>query len=118
MLFRSNFGWLFSLLERFGVQFPSPWLSACRTAGFPGVNQADLDQTFAYLRFCLEQICADMEMESLLRALDGGYVLPGPGGDPIRNPGVLPRARTSTPSIPRRSPPVPPSPPPRWWWTA
>ncbi|MFZ4677936.1 MAG: cobaltochelatase subunit CobN, partial [Nodosilinea sp.] len=35
----------------------------------------------------------DMEMESLLRALDGEYVLPGPGGDPIRNPGVLPSGK-------------------------
>jgi magnesium chelatase subunit H len=32
-------------------------------------------------------------MESLLRALDGEYVLPGPGGDPIRNPGVLPSGK-------------------------
>ena len=34
-----------------------------------------------------------MEMQSLLRALDGEYVLPGPGGDPIRNPGVLPSGK-------------------------
>jgi magnesium chelatase subunit H len=34
-----------------------------------------------------------MEMGSLLRALDGEYVLPGPGGDPIRNPGVLPSGK-------------------------
>ena len=34
-----------------------------------------------------------MEMESLLKALDGQYVLPGPGGDPIRNPGVLPSGK-------------------------
>jgi magnesium chelatase subunit H len=52
-----------------------------------------LDKQFTYLRFCLEQICADMEMESLLKALDGEYVLPGPGGDPIRNPGVLPSGK-------------------------
>ena len=34
-----------------------------------------------------------MEMQSLLKALDGEYVLPGPGGDPIRNPGVLPSGK-------------------------
>ena len=34
-----------------------------------------------------------MEMESLLKALDGEYILPGPGGDPIRNPGVLPSGK-------------------------
>ena len=32
-------------------------------------------------------------MESLLKALDGDYVIPGPGGDPIRNPGVLPSGK-------------------------
>ena len=32
-------------------------------------------------------------MESLIKALDGNYVLPGPGGDPIRNPGVLPSGK-------------------------
>jgi magnesium chelatase subunit H len=90
---RGNFGWFFDLLERFGVRLPSPWLSACRAAGFPAVDAAELDNLFGYLRFCLEQICADMEMESLLRALDGEYVIPGPGGDPIRNPGVLPSGK-------------------------
>ena len=57
------------------------------------LNNPDLDKLFDYLRFCLEQICADKEMESLLKALDGDYVLPGPGGDPIRNPGVLPSGK-------------------------
>ncbi|MCT0198704.1 magnesium chelatase subunit H, partial [Synechococcus sp. CS-1325] len=90
---RGNFGWFFALLERFGMRLPSPWLSACRAAGFPAVDVAELDNLFGYLRFCLEQICADMEMESLLRALDGEYVIPGPGGDPIRNPGVLPSGK-------------------------
>ena len=90
---RGTFGWFFELLERFGVRLPSPWLSACRAAGFPAVDPTELDKLFGYLRFCLEQICADMEMESLLRALDGEYVIPGPGGDPIRNPGVLPSGK-------------------------
>ena len=90
---RQNLGWLFSWLERFGLRFPSPWLAACRAAGFAAVDQEALDKQFAYLRFCLEQICADQEMASLLRALDGEYVLPGPGGDPIRNPGVLPSGK-------------------------
>jgi magnesium chelatase subunit H len=90
---RQNFGWLINLLQRFGFKLPSPWLMACCQAGFPGVDSGELDKLFGYLRFCLEQICADMEMESLLRALDGEYVLPGPGGDPIRNPGVLPSGK-------------------------
>ncbi|MEB3332804.1 MAG: magnesium chelatase subunit H, partial [Synechococcaceae cyanobacterium] len=90
---RRNFGWFFALLERFGFRVPSPWLSACRQSGFSEVDQTELDKLFGYLQFCLEQICADMEMESLLKALDGEYVIPGPGGDPIRNPGVLPSGK-------------------------
>ena len=68
-------------------------MRACCSAGFTQIDTVELDKLFVYLRFCLEQVCADMEMESLLRALDGEYVLPGPGGDPIRNPGVLPSGK-------------------------
>ena len=90
---RGNFGWLMDLLTKFGFKLPTPWLRACCNAGFTSIDSEELDKLFAYLRFCLEQVCADMEMESLLRALDGEYVLPGPGGDPIRNPGVLPSGK-------------------------
>ena len=90
---RQNFGWLLQLLEKVGYKLTSPWQKACSKAGFAAVDNVALDKLFRYLRFCLEQICADMELESLLRALDGEYVLPGPGGDPIRNPGVLPSGK-------------------------
>ena len=90
---RQNFGWLLQLLEKVGFKLTSPWQKACSKAGFAAVDNVALDKLFRYLRFCLEQICADMELESLLRALDGEYVLPGPGGDPIRNPGVLPSGK-------------------------
>ncbi|WP_237457605.1 cobaltochelatase subunit CobN [Pseudomaricurvus sp. HS19] len=33
------------------------------------------------------------EMRSLLNALDGGFVAPGPGNDPIRSPAALPTGR-------------------------
>ena len=61
--------------------------------GFEKIDQKELNKLFDYLLFCLEQVCADKEMESLIKALDGNYVLPGPGGDPIRNPGVLPSGK-------------------------
>ena len=35
----------------------------------------------------------DNELGALVEALDGQYVLPGPGGDPIRNPKVLPTGK-------------------------
>lgn len=31
--------------------------------------------------------------DTVLQALKGGYVEPGPGGDPIRNPSVLPTGK-------------------------
>jgi magnesium chelatase subunit H len=48
---------------------------------------------FEYLRNCLEQIVKDNEIGALKDALEGKYVLPGPGGDPIRNPKVLPTGK-------------------------
>ena len=58
------------LLKRFGISFPEPWMRACNKAGFKKVDSQALDKLFGYLRFCLQQICADKEMESLLKALD------------------------------------------------
>ncbi|GAB4342459.1 MAG: magnesium chelatase subunit H [Cyanophyceae cyanobacterium] len=70
-----------------------PWLGALRKAGFPGVDPDALGPLFTYVDFCLEQVIADREMESLIRGLDGEYILPGPGGDPVRNPDVLPTGK-------------------------
>merc|ERR1711916_8581 len=84
---------LFDFLKVFGLNLPTPWLRVCTLNGFNEVNQKELNKLFDYLLFCLEQVCADKEMDSLIKALDGNYVLPGPGGDPIRNPGVLPSGK-------------------------
>ncbi|GAB3278881.1 cobaltochelatase subunit CobN [Parahaliea aestuarii] len=35
----------------------------------------------------------DAEMDALLRGLDGGFIAPGPGNDPIRSPDSLPTGR-------------------------
>lgn len=35
----------------------------------------------------------DNELGALAEALEGQYTEPGPGGDPIRNPGVLPTGK-------------------------
>jgi magnesium chelatase subunit H len=71
----------------------APWVLALHQAGYPQVNEDDLKPLFEYLQFCLKQVVADNELASLLQALDGEYVLPGPGGDPIRNPDVLPTGK-------------------------
>lgn len=39
------------------------------------------------------QVVKDNELGALVEALDGKYTEPGPGGDPIRNPGVLPTGK-------------------------
>ncbi len=90
---KKPFEFLENILEKVGFNFPSPWKRTCNQFGFNNIDPIELDKLFGYLKYCLEQICADKEMESLLRALDGDYVLPGPGGDPIRNPAVLPSGK-------------------------
>ena len=90
---KSLFSKILDFLKIFGLSLPTPWLRVCRLNGFNEVNQKDLNKLFDYLLFCLEQVCADKEMDSLIKALDGNYVLPGPGGDPIRNPSVLPSGK-------------------------
>ena len=70
-----------------------PWVAALHQAGYKSVDEEALKPLFDYLQFCLKQVVADNELASLLKALDGEYVLPGPGGDPIRNPDVLPTGK-------------------------
>ncbi|MBX2863402.1 MAG: magnesium chelatase subunit H [Leptolyngbyaceae cyanobacterium MAG.088] len=70
-----------------------PWVNALHTHGYKNVDEEALKPLFEYLQFCLKQVVADNELSSLLRALDGEYILPGPGGDPIRNPDVLPTGK-------------------------
>lgn len=40
-----------------------------------------------------KQVVKDNELGALVEALNGQYVEPGPGGDPIRNPNVLPTGK-------------------------
>ncbi len=37
--------------------------------------------------------CPETEFASLLNAMDGGYTVPSPGGDPIANPNTIPTGR-------------------------
>jgi magnesium chelatase subunit H len=70
-----------------------PWVEALYQAGYSNVDTDSLKPLFEYLEFCLEQVCADKELAGLLKGLEGEYILPGPGGDPIRNPDVLPTGK-------------------------
>lgn len=61
---------------------------AVQETAFKKANAQDMRLLFTYLEFCLEQIVKDNELGALRQGLNGGYVEPGPGGDPIRNPKV------------------------------
>jgi magnesium chelatase subunit H len=84
---------LVTKLNFFNLGKKEPWIEALAEAGYPKVNTDDIKPLFEYLEFCLKQIVADNELGALLQALEGEYVLPGPGGDPIRNPDVLPTGK-------------------------
>jgi magnesium chelatase subunit H len=71
----------------------SPQKKALVDSGFSSVAEEELTPLFDYLEFCLKQIVADNEVGGLLSALEGKYIVPGPGGDPIRNPDVLPTGK-------------------------
>ncbi len=84
---------LVSKLNFFNLGKKAPWVETLHDLGYTNVDQDKLKPLFEYLEFCLEQVCADNELGGLLKALEGEYVLPGPGGDPIRNPNVLPTGK-------------------------
>lgn len=81
-----------ALLEKvMGVK--SPMGEALKATGFPDVKDKNLAQMIEYLEFCLQQVVADNEMGALINALEGRFIPPGPGGDPVRNPDVLPTGK-------------------------
>ena len=57
---------------------------------YMNVDQAKLNTLFKFLAFCLKRVVADNELGGLEQALEGKFVEPSPGRDPIRNPKVLP----------------------------
>ena len=84
---------LISRLNKFNLGKNEPWVEILHQTGYPKVDREALKPLFEYLEFCLQQVCADNEIVSLLKGLEGEYILPGPGGDPIRNPDVLPTGK-------------------------
>jgi magnesium chelatase subunit H len=82
-----------SRLNFLNIGRKEPWIKALHEAGYTNVNADTIRPLMQYLEFCLEQVCADNELGGLLQALEGEYILPGPGGDPIRNPEVLPTGK-------------------------
>jgi magnesium chelatase subunit H len=84
---------LVSKLNFFNMGKKEPWIESLHASGYKKVDPEPIKPLFEYLEFCLQQVCADNELGALLRALEGEYIIPGPGGDPIRNPDVLPTGK-------------------------
>jgi len=70
-----------------------PWTEAIMQLGFDKVSEDRLAPVFKYLEFCLKQVVANNELAGIMELLDGDFLMPAPGGDPIRNPEVLPTGR-------------------------
>src|ERR1041384_4593533 len=59
------------------------------------VRAEDALPTFALLEKISKQLDSNHEIESLMRALRGEYIEPGPGADIVQNPFVLPTGRNT-----------------------
>lgn len=60
-----------------------------------GVNTEKSLPTFCLLAKIAEQLDSNNELESLMSALRGEYIAPGPGADIVQNPLVLPTGRNT-----------------------
>ena len=76
-------------LNFFNMGKKEPWIESLHNAGYAKVDVEQIKPLFEYLEFCLKQVIADNELGALLTALEGEYILPGPGGDPILEPGCV-----------------------------
>ena len=84
--------WIAEFSKALGVGV-EPWVRALQNTEFAAADRLELVSVFDFLEFCLTQVVKDNELGALTEALDGQYVEPGPGGDPIRNPAVLPTGK-------------------------
>jgi magnesium chelatase subunit H len=60
-----------------------------------GVDREKSLPTFSLLTRVDEQLDSNCELDSLMRALSGEYISPGPGADIVQNPLVLPTGRNT-----------------------
>jgi magnesium chelatase subunit H len=73
-----------------GPEAASTWLNLKA-----GVDLEKSLPTFSLLSRIAEQLDSNTEIESVLRALRGEYIRPGPGADIVQNPLVLPTGRNT-----------------------
>jgi magnesium chelatase subunit H len=84
---------MLSNIFNFGGAKKEPWVESLQESGYKTIDEEALKPLIEFLQFCLKQVVADNELGALLLGLDGQYITPGPGGDPIRNPDVLPTGK-------------------------
>ncbi|KAH7279916.1 hypothetical protein KP509_37G043400 [Ceratopteris richardii] len=77
----------------FAIPKKAPWVAVVQRTRFAAASRDKMRSLFEFLGECLKQVVANNEVSSLKDALEGKYVEPGPGGDPIRNPKVLPTGK-------------------------
>ena len=73
-----------------GAETAASWLNSRA-----GVDKEKSLPTFSMLTRIAVQLDSNNELESLLRALRGEYIVPGPGADIVQNPLVLPTGRNT-----------------------
>ena len=73
-----------------GAEAAASWLSSKA-----GVDSEKSIPTFSMLTLIAEELDSNTELESLMRALRGEYITPGPGADIVQNPLVLPTGRNT-----------------------
>ena len=86
-------GVVLEAVQRFceeGTEAAATWLRAK-----VGVEQEKSRPTFSLLAGISKQLDSNSEIESLVRALRGEYIEPGPGADIVQNPQVLPTGRNT-----------------------
>ena len=59
------------------------------------VNKRELEEAISFLRGIYERILKSDEVSSVLNALEGKFIQPGPGGDFIRTPEIFPTGRNT-----------------------
>ena len=73
-----------------GAEAAAKWLNSTAS-----VDSEESLPTFLLLTNIAQQLDSNHEIESLMRALRGEYIEPGPGADIIQNPSVLPTGRNT-----------------------
>ncbi|MEM0313253.1 MAG: cobaltochelatase subunit CobN, partial [Candidatus Bathyarchaeia archaeon] len=71
---------------------------------YPNVNKAELEKCLTFLHGIYEKVMQSDEINSILNALEGKFIAPGPGGDPIRTPEIYPTGRNTYALDPTRVP--------------